>query len=155
MKVWILALMMCLVCSVSQADVTSVILKKDIDDSGGIRVYTQYFIDGIELQSQYPKFDGKYYFVTRYDLMDFIKQDGTIMSIVEKEAYIELQIEIHRKNLTVRSFTKINNLDIHQNGLPNLVGKQGTTKTATIKISDTKEWEVKTDGTKVEKIIIP
>jgi len=155
MKKFILVLVMCLVCTAVHADVSSVILKKDIDDNGNIRVYTQYKIDGVEVESRYPKLDGKYYYVARYDFMNFIKEDGTIMSEAEKEAYIELDIEIHKKNFTKRTFIKKNNLDIQQNGLSNLVGKQGTTKTATIKISETIEWEVKTDGTKVEKIITP
>ncbi len=157
MKSIILALMILGIsfCGVATADVTSLILKKDIDDNDNIRVYTQYMVDGEELESKYPKLDGKYYYVSRYDFMNFIKQDGTIMSEAEKEIYIELQIKFHRESLLRQTFIKKNNLDVQQTELSNLVGKQGTTKTATMKINDTKEWEVKTDGTKVEKIIIP
>ena len=72
------------------------------------------------------------------------------MTDEEKTIKIEEDCEVHANNLISRSYTEKNNESIATQGIEGLIGKTKTIKTTTIKASETKEIEVKADGTVVK-----
>ncbi len=150
MKIASLILGFCLIATFAFAGTSAEIISYDKDDNGNIRVWTQYKIDGVEVDSRYPKINGKEVYCARYTVFNFI--DMTNDEIV---ARIKEDIEKHAETLIIKTFTKKKNDSIAQNNLSKLVGTTATKITATRKISDTKEWVLKTDGTFTENIITP
>ncbi|MBE3086106.1 MAG: hypothetical protein IMZ64_07810, partial [Bacteroidetes bacterium] len=49
------------------ADVKSTIITHDKDTNGNIRVWTSFEVDGVEIESNYPKINGHYVYCTRYN----------------------------------------------------------------------------------------
>jgi len=132
------------------SNVTAEIISQDLDDNGNIRVWTQYKIDNIEVKSQYPKIDGKFVYATRYHILNFVGMTDT-----EIKARIQQDVETHAETLIRKTFIKKANQDILDSHLSDVVGTKVIKETTTIKVSEDKEWELKTDGTYVEKSITP
>lgn len=133
------------------ADVTAEIISKKIDENGNIEIHTQYKIDGVEVQSNYPPDSGKYYFVTRYSFLNFVN-----LSDDDKKNRILSDISSYAKGLIERTYSKKTNEElIKDNFLINIVGQSITETESTIKINPTLEYKVKTDGTKTDIIIEP
>lgn len=155
MRVLAIVLSLVLISSVAFAKVTAEVLKKDLEDNGNIRVYTQYKIDGVEVVSRYPKLGGKYYWITRYTALIFAG-----MTDAQMEARILQDVNIYAERLTLETFIEKNNINIVANNLKTLVGSTVSKDSTTIRVDtdgdnivDT-EWTVKTDGTKTETPII-
>lgn len=156
MKKILLILLFCLFATNVFADVTAEILSYDLDDNGNIRVKTQYKIDGIEVKSPYPLLDGKYYFVTRYNIFNFVG-----MTDEQIKARIVEDVTTHANTLIQQTFTQKQNTDIYANHLTELTGSKVKQTNTTIildidsdGVSD-REWLIKTDGTYSEKVITP
>ncbi len=150
MKIASLILGLCLIATFAFAGTSAEIISYDKDDNGNIRVWTSYYLDGQNVESRYPKMDGKFVYCTRYTVFNFIDMNDD-----EIVARIKEDIDAHAENLIVKTFEEKNNDSIIQNNLSKLVGTTTTKTTATRKVSDTKEWVVKTDGTFTENIITP
>lgn len=153
MKILGIAFCLCLITIFAFADVEAEIVAKDIDANGNIRIWTCYKIDGVEVESQYPKINGKFVYATRFAAHNFA---GMTDEQIEKA--ILYQSKIHGRTLTEKEFKKktiSTNDDIFDNHLKNLVGKTVLVESAEIRIDDTTIIEVKTDGTHTEKIITP
>lgn len=102
MKIASLVLGLCLIASMSFADVTAEIVKYDLDDNGNIRVWTSHAIDGVEVPSNYPKIDGKFVYATRYSKQNF----KDCKDKAEIETYILDDIKNHSNNLCQKEFDK-------------------------------------------------
>lgn len=141
-----LALLLVLVtASVCFADVTAEIIGNDIDSNGNIIVKTQYKIDGVEVKSPYPLQDGKSYFVTRYNVVNFAGMNTTQIADRIKQDMTE-----YAQHLITNKYIKEENAKVD---FREIIGTSITQKTADIQISNTTAWEVSTNGTKVEKTI--
>lgn len=141
-----LALLLVLVtASVCFADVTAEIIGNDIDSNGNIIVKTQYKIDGVEVKSPYPLQDGKSYFVTRYNVVNFAGMNTTQIADRIKQDMTE-----YAQHLITNKYIKEENAKVD---FRKIIGTSITQKTADIQISNTTAWEVSTNGTKVEKTI--
>lgn len=158
MRIVVIVLSLILISSVAFAvedGVTAKILAYDIDDNGNIRVKTQYKIDGVEVKSNYPKLNDKYYFVTRYYALNFPGMTDKQI----KDRILE-DLNAHAENLVLDTFVKKNNQDIHDNHLSALVGSVISKIKATFKFDsdgdniDDKEWTVYTNATYTEKNIL-
>lgn len=151
----ILALVLVLgICGQVFADVTAEIVGKDIDENGNIIIKTQYKIDGVEVQSRYPKLTIKdkddkdiqvYYWVTRYTVQSFAGMNET-----QTNDRIKQDLSQFAKSLIAKKYISEENAKLD---LSKVIGQKITETNATIQVSPTLEWTVKTDGSKVEKII--
>lgn len=147
MKKALLAILFLAFASVCFADVTAEIIGKDFDEQGNIIIKTQFKVDGVEIVSRYPKLDGKYYFVNRYTAVNFYNM--TDEQIIAK---IKGDLSQHAKMLIGKKFLAVENAKM---ALDDVVGSTITEKTSTVQISPVLELEVKTDGSKIEKVITP
>jgi len=158
-KIWLVVLFLGFT-SLCFADVTAEIIGKDIDTNGNIIVKTQYKIDGIEVQSNYPQLGGKYYWVTRYSIQNFANMDAT-----QVQARIDKDIKAYGEQLILKPFREQLRVDLKTanqnlfNGdlLKDIIGHKTTVETATMIIDknfdgivDT-EIIAKSDGSKIEK----
>jgi len=148
MKVLGLVVGMMLMASLAWADCTAKIIGVDKDEQGSIRVKTQYILDGQEVISRYPQQDGKYYWVTRYNVQNFAN-----MTKAQVLGRIKKDIKAFQEHLIIDSFMKINN-DAFVKTADNLVNATNTETTANIDldlnsdgIPDTR-WQVTSDGNK-------
>ena len=150
----ILVLIFCLMTSLAYAEVTGEIIAKDIDEKGNIRIWTQYKIDGVEVESRYPKIDGKYVYATRFAAHNFAG-----LSDAQIELRILRETKAQSKNLFKQVFirkTISTNNEIFDKHLKTIVGKSISVETAEIKVGDDITLEIKTDGTSsIKSILIP
>ncbi len=129
------------------ADVTGEIISIDKDVKGSIRVWTQYKVDGVEVESLYPKIGGKYVFCSRYNAINFAG-----MSDAQIKDRIDFDVERHTESLLKNTYISIVNDDIIANHLGTIVGSTTTTKDLKINVdtdgdgvNDAKV-TIKTDG---------
>jgi len=154
MRIAFMCLAMIFLSSVVYADVTSEVIAKGIDSNGNIRVWTQYKIDGKEVESRYPKIDGKYVWATRYSVGNFYG-----MTDQEQLERIDEDMKAHGETLISNPFrTEIRKLTTDANkevSLENLIGRKVIVKGAELLVDTDfngqpdKKWTVKTDGTKI------
>ena len=172
MKIISIVLSLILICGFAYAEVTAEIIKTDIDDNGNIRIWTCHKIDGVEVQSNYPKINGHYVYCTRYSKQNF----KDLSTKTEVENYILNDIKNYDKNLVLKEFDKKApktfsqirrdyNASANQTfmdvSLDKLVGKSlGVLEVKEKLDTDNdgvmdKEITLKQDGTKVEAVITP
>lgn len=140
------------------AEVTAEVISYKIDGNGNIEVHTQYKVDGVEVVSRYPLENGKYYWVTRYDAVNF----GS-MTDAEIKQHILDDLKRNAEGFIARDFIKEENAKIVSQRFESieLVGSLAVALDAKILIADQKtgvakeEWTVKTDGTKTVKDMTP
>jgi len=132
------------------ADVTAEIIAVDKDNNGNIQIKTQYKIDGVEVQSNYPPLNGKYYWINRYDIKSFAGMTKAQILLRIKKDIISFE-----KNLIQKKYMEINN-DIFVTAGQNLVGATNTQTTTSVYVDtnsdgilDT-EWVLKSDSTRTE-----
>ena len=92
----------CLVASLAFADVTAEIVAKDIDDNGNIRIWTCHKIDGVEVESRYPKINGHFVYATRYSKQNFKDYKNK----TEIETHILNDVKNHSNALLQKEFDK-------------------------------------------------
>lgn len=114
-------------------------------ENGTIIVKTNYKLDGIEVVSNYPKFNGKYYWVTRYNVSSFAGLDDQ-----QTKDKIFVELNNFADNLIIKEYYNKNNLTYVQNKAPLLVGQKSTKITADIRIDSNTVWTVSSDGTKID-----
>jgi len=148
MKRLMLIILFLLITKLSFAEVTAEIIATDIDANGNIRVKTQYKINNAEVQSSYPKEQGKSYFVSRYNIYNF---DG--MTKKQIIARIQQDIEGQCSRFIENEFLKKSNVIFNDLHKKDLIGFKVQKDTAIVPINPTTKWEVKDDGTKVKNII--
>jgi hypothetical protein len=154
MRLLILILGFCLIASCVFAGVEATIVSKDIDDNGNIRVWTQYKIDGVEVESRYPKIDGKSVYCTRYNAMNFYNMTDT--QIKEK---IVQDVDTHVGSLIQQKYIEINNQEILNKNLKTLINTTISKDTSLIQLDTNNDgivdtnMTVKSDGTEVISII--
>lgn len=141
MKKAFLILALMAVCATVRADVTAEIISQNIDENGNIRVVTQYKIDGKTVDVKSQPCDNCTQ-GSRYSFQNFID-----MTDAEIMAYIKADIGVHAKNLVARKFATEENKKLLPD-ISELTGQKVTATESVLKISDTVEWTVKTDGTK-------
>ncbi len=150
MKTIIIAVCLVLVTTMAMADVTAEIIDYDLDNKGNIRVWTQYKIDGVEVESQYPKKQGKFVYATR-----FAAHNLAGMTDEQIGKYILYQSELHCNTLIKKEFIKktiSTNDEIFKKHLKNIKGKTVSKDTTEIRINGNTKMKVKTDGTYTENI---
>lgn len=136
----------------SSAEVVSI----DLDNKGNIRIWTQYKVDGVEVESQYPKIDGKSVYCSRYYSLNFVGMDDA-----EKDARILEDVNVHTEKLIRKEYIKKSNIDILDNHLKGVVGSKVTKTTASIEVDldgdgiNDETWLLKTDGTHTTAVITP
>lgn len=156
MKTLGLVLGFCLITTLAFGDVIGEVISIDKDDNGNIRVWTQYKVDNVEVQSNYPKIDGKYVYCSRYHAMNFVGMtDKQIKDRILKD------VDNHTKSLIRNTYIKKANDDIFDKHLKNIKNSKIQNETVTIKadtngdgISD-KEVILKTDGSQSISLISP
>jgi hypothetical protein len=178
MKKMILVLGFLFITNICFADVSFIITAKDTDENGNIRVWTCHKIDGVEVESRYPKMDctdkdGKTtkvnVWATRYN-----KQNLANMTATQAETYILNDIQGYSKVLIQKEFDKkapktlqqiqvdynrVANEAVSNTTLKDLVGK-GMTMNETIQKIDTDldgkadtDITIKPDGSLTQKAI--
>lgn len=168
-KVLLIATVLVLACSLAQAEVTRKVLSYKKDDNGNIEIHTRYLLNGVEVPSRYAKEACKdelgndttcFIWVTRYSVLNFIKEDGTPMSDKERDDYIEGKLDEFSERVIQKAFLEKQNeqLIAEFDTLDSLVGSEKTIESSTIIVrgkngTPIKQWEVKDDGTKVESDI--
>ena len=100
-KMVALVVMGVLLTTCAFAEVTSDVVKTDIDDNGNIQVWAIHSIDGVEVESRYEKIDGHSVYCTRYSKRNF---EG--LNKKEVEDYILADIQNHTENLVQKEFDK-------------------------------------------------
>jgi hypothetical protein len=125
--------------------ITAEIKRVDQDEQGAIRVWAIYAIDGVEVQSNYPKIDGHSVYCTRYDSLQFLK-----MTAQEIKDFIVGQSKAHIETLVRKEYTKISNLDVVTKDLQSLVGQTVQADSVKVDISPTEQVTINQDGTKSE-----
>jgi hypothetical protein len=135
------------------ADITAEIIDVSQDQKNySIIVKTQYFLDGVEVKSNYPPENGKYYWVTRYNIDRFAG-----MTDQQVKNYILNEISQFGKVLISRSYFEKANLNFLQSKASLLIGQKETISTADIQVDKNLDgvidtvWHVKSDGTKTEE----
>lgn len=148
MKLISLILGFCLITACVFADVIAEVIAKDIDTNSNIIIRTQYKIDGQEVISRYPKdAQGRYYWQTRYNIINFVGMNET--QIADR---IKQDLSQFAQHLITQKYITEENAKLD---LKNIIGQKITETTATIQVSPTLEYIVRTDGSKIEKIITP
>lgn len=175
MKRFILTVIFCLVCGFAYADASFEILSQDIDNNGNIRVWAVHSVNGVEVESNYPKMkdkDGKEHFVycTRYSKQNF--KDCTDKTAIENKILDD--IKNYSNNLVVKAYdskaektlnqiridyNKVSNEAFMTTNLDKLVGKTLSVVSVVEKLdtdndgTQDKELTLTTAGTKTEKAI--
>ena len=126
------------------AGVEAEIVAKDLDDNGNIRVWTQYKIDGVEVESNYPKIDGKSVYCVRFNALNFMDMNAT-----EIKDKIIGEAKSHCENLIQKTWVQKQNAEIIDKEIKGVVGSKLniTETTRVINGKDGKEYILKTDGT--------
>jgi len=124
--------------------------------NGSIVVKTQYKLDGVEVVSNYPLLNGKYYWVTRYQLQSF----AGITDLQAKQRILK-DLQSHGQSLIRKKYLQQANFQYTQDKASLLIGTTGQIDTAEILVdmngdgvNDTK-WIIKTDGTRTEEPYTP
>lgn len=131
--------------TVCRAEVTATIIAKDIDSEGNIQVWTQYKIDGKEVESRYPKINDKNVWATRYNALVFYN-----MTDEQIKNKILSDVEQYSKYLIQKQYCEINNRNFLEKKLSTLINSTVITQGSEIPLSEKLSITVKTDGTKVE-----
>ena len=169
MKKWLLVLWFLMMACPAWADVTAKIISFKLDDNKNIEVHTQYKIDGVEVVSRYPQEscdDGLggttqcYIWVTRYQVLNFVNPDGTLMSDAEIKDKIILDLQQFENALIQKTYLEKKNQEIFETNLKTIVGTLDSLTSSTITLKDstgkeTTTLEVKTDGTATITPAIP
>ena len=166
MRVGILVLGLMLICGLAFAEVTAEIIQTDLDNNGNIRVWACHKINGVEVESNYPKINGHFVYCTRYSKQNF--KDLTTAKAIED--YILNDIKNYDINLISKEFDKkapktIQQIQVDYNATANqtfmstsldkLVGKTISATEASYKIDTNndgvldKDIRIKDDGTKI------
>ena len=143
---------LCLIAGVAFAGSSAEIVSTDIDSNGNIRVWTQYKVDGVEVDSKYDKIDGKKVFCSRYNKMNFFdKTDAEIKTAITKD------VSTHAEALIRKEYVKKSTKVVKDSHLKDVVGTKITKETTEIKIDTDgdnvadKTIVVRTDGTSTVK----
>jgi len=145
-----------IIASIVFADVTAEVVSIDKDQNGNIRVWTQYKIDGVEVQSNYPKIGGKSVYCSRYNAFNFLG-----MTDAQIKTRILADVDAHTKSLITQTYTKKANEDILTKHLKNITGSKVSNEEAVIQIDtdgdgvNDKEIKIKTDGSSVISPVSP
>lgn len=135
-------------------------------DSGVIFAWTQYKIDGVEVQTSYPKINDKYVKKLKFNVDScFPMEDGTVECLLgkttaEKLAILKEQIKLHCNMLTMESYRNATiDSDTLATELNSAIGDKVSVTSVSKKVDTDgdgkydKEFLFKTDGTKTEKSI--
>jgi hypothetical protein len=144
---YVLTVLMVLFAVSAQADIVGRVISTAQDENGNIMVRTSYFDNGVNVPSRYPMEGGLYYWVTRYSFQNF---DG--MDAKGIEARIKQDVDAFAQSLIAKEFTKAQNLAID---LKPIIGKEFTTTSTEVQVSQTKAIVVGTDGTSFVKTLTP
>ena len=127
--------------------ITGNVVKIDTDEKGAIVVWTQYLIDGKEVQSRYPTINGKQVFCSRYSALGFAGR-----SQADNQKSILDDVSSHVDSLILKQYQKAKNPSIVSVDLASVIGQKVEKDTATL---DTPEKTVtlKQEGTVVSTII--
>ncbi len=149
-------LVLCFMFSASLvlADVVGEIIAIDKDANGNIRVWSQYKIDGVEVESRYPKIDGKQVYCSRYQVLNFAG-----MSDAEIKTRILADVNRHAETLIQKTFIEKANEDIYTSHLKDVNGSKVSKTTTDIKVDTDRDgeidetWTLKIDGTHTVAVI--
>ena len=156
MKKLILALALVMVCGLAFAGYEAEILDVIQDPvNGSIIVKTQYKLDGVEVVSRYPQLDGKYYWVTRYQLQSFAGMDDN-----EMKMHVLKDLMSFGENLIREAYLEKANLAFIQDNAATLIGTKNAAVSATILLDTNKDgvrdtkWIIFSDGTRTEEAYV-
>lgn len=149
MKKLFLLLMFLLAFKLCFAAVTAEIISKDIDSNGNIRIWTIHAVDGVEIESKYPKIGGHFVFCTRYSSQNFkdcknkTEIENYILNDIKNYSNVLVQKEFDKKSPKTFNQIKIDyNTSVNQafatTNLDKLVGKS-------LSITEVKE-KIDSDG---------
>lgn len=127
--------------------IESEIVKVEQDESGAIRVWSCYKIDGVEVTSNYPKVDGKSVYCIRYDALQFIdktEQEIKDIAISDSKSYLDTLVQ--------KEYLKSANAPIAEI-LKSVVGSKASLSSTEINIGETSKVILNQDGTKSAVLI--
>ena len=149
------------------------IISTDSDENGNIRVWTAHFVDGVNVDSRYPKMkdaqgNDVFVYATRYnkqnfkDLADTKAMENHILNDIANHSKVLIQKEYDKKapktiNQIRIDANRAENEKFMAASLSGLVGKTVTTEDTIVELdtdldgTNDKEIKIKTDGTKTEK----
>lgn len=124
------------------------------ENNGSIVVRTNYVVDGVELKSSYPQLNGKYYWVTRYNMNQFAG-----MTDQEVKDYIFKDVQEFGESIIRSEYFKKSNANYIVDMNTNILNSKLDISTADINVDEDhdgkadKKWVVKMDGTREEEAI--
>lgn len=149
MKKLVLILAILLTTTLAHAGVDFEVLDFELDGKNFV-VRTNYILDGVEVPSNYPKLNGKYYFITRYNALNF---EG--MTANQILLYIRDDLILFAEGLIIKEYQREKLLQAEANNtFANVIGYTYTVNNASRSydtngdnIAD-ETWTFNTDGTK-------
>jgi hypothetical protein len=146
MRLFLLGLFL-MVASVANAGVMGEVVGSAQDANGNIVVKVAYYMDGENLESPYPKENGKFIQVFR---LSFQNIDG--MTAEQVGAYIDQNVKQHCESLIQRKANAVENAKLDLSGF---VGRKVTVENTEIQVSPVKAYVVGTTGKLSEKALTP
>lgn len=136
-----------MVASVANAGVMGEVLGSAQDTNGNLVVKVAYYMDGVNIETPYPKENGLYYQVFR---LSFQNIDG--MTQEQIGAYIDQNVKQHCESLIQRKANAVENAKLD---LSSYVGRKVTVESTEMQISPVKAYIVGTAGKLSEKALTP
>lgn len=154
---WLIAVLLLLLPVLVYADSSGEIVRIDIGEDKNISVWVQYKLDGIEIESNYPKIDDKFVYRFRIRYTNLVGKTNN-----QIRTYIRNQIERHCENIIKNRFAELRNeadLNDRISKIGGIIGSSLTKNSAFIDFdtdqdgaNDTR-WEVFTNGNYTETTI--
>jgi hypothetical protein len=136
-----------MVATVANAGVMGEVVGSSMDANGNIVVKVAYYMDGENLESPYPKENGRFIQVFR---LSFQNIDG--MTQAQIGEYIDQNVKQHCESLIQRKANAVENAKLD---LSSYVGRKVTVESTEMQISPVKAYVVGTAGKVSEKALTP
>jgi hypothetical protein len=146
MRLFLIGLFL-MVATVANAKVEGITQGFSQDANGNIVVKVAYYMDGVNMETQYPKENGIYYQVFR---LSFQNIDG--MTAEQIGEYIDQNVKQHCESLIQRKANAVENAKLD---LSSYVGRKVTVESTEMQISPVKAYIVGTAGKVSEKALTP
>lgn len=143
----VLLALMLMVCGTAWAGVTGEVVGQAMDENGNIVVKVAYEIDGVPVDSPYPKENGRPIFVFR---MAYTNVVG--MTQEQIGAFIDQNVKQYCEALLQRKANSVENAKI---SLAPFVGRKVTVNSSDFQVSPVKVLTLTTAGKTGEKVLTP
>jgi len=131
--------------------ITGTIVQVDQDNNGAIRVWTNYQIDGVDVQSNYPQINGKSVYCCRYSAIQFAGMSNDDMT-----SAILADVQAQVNNLVTQQYSATANAALVSQ-LSSVVGQSASGDSTSVTVQNgASTMTINQDGTasvKTDKVI--